>query len=75
LVAIPLVIWVEVLGFTRFEPVNAILAILGFFSLGVVLVNLIPIPPLDGATAWGLIPALIDRAKLNKRKTPMNWRR
>ncbi len=75
LVAIPLVLWVELFGFTPFQPVNAALAILGFFSLGVALFNLLPIPPLDGAIAWGLIPALIERAKLGKRKTPMDWRR
>jgi len=33
-------------------------AILGYFSLVVVFFNLLPIPPLDGATAWGIFGAL-----------------
>lgn len=74
-VAIPLVLWVEVFGFTRFEPVNAVFAILGFFSIGVAIFNLLPIRPLDGATAWGLFPALVDRARMGKRRTPVDWRR
>ncbi|MEW6368843.1 MAG: hypothetical protein AB1714_29795 [Acidobacteriota bacterium] len=68
LVAIPLVLWVAIFGYTRSEPVNAILAILGFYSLGVVIFNLLPVPPLDGATAWGIIPALIARVRMRPRK-------
>jgi len=64
IVAIPLVIWVEVFGFTRNGPINAVFAILGFFSLGIALFNLLPIPPLDGATAWGLLPALWARKRI-----------
>ena len=74
-IAIPLVIWVEVFGFTPFEPLNAVFAILGFFSLGVALFNLLPIRPLDGATVWGLFPALIERARTGKRNTLAGWRR
>ncbi len=74
-VAIPLVLWVEVFGFTPFQPLNAAFAILGFFSLAIALFNLLPIPPLDGAIAWGLFPALVERARLSKRKTPADWRR
>jgi Zn-dependent protease len=75
LVAIPLVLWVELFGFTPFEPVNAVLAILGFFSVAVACFNLLPFSPLDGATAWGIIPALIERARMGRRKSSMNWRR
>jgi len=74
-VAIPLVLWVEVFGFTPFEPLNAVFAILGFFSLAVALFNLLPIPPLDGATAWGLFPALLERARMGRQKIPMDWKR
>jgi Zn-dependent protease len=74
-VAIPLILWVEVFGFSRFEPLNEVFAILGFFSIGVALFNLLPVPPLDGATAWGLIPALIDRARTGGRRNRMDWRR
>jgi stage IV sporulation protein FB len=71
LVALPLVAWVAVFGYTPFEPVNLVLALLGFFSLGVAAFNLLPIAPLDGITAWGLIPALIDRARHSSRP---GWR-
>jgi hypothetical protein len=33
LIAVPLVVWVEVFGYTRFQAINAILVIFGFFSL------------------------------------------
>jgi Zn-dependent protease len=64
MVAIPLVLWVSLFGYTRIQSVNAIFAILGYFSLGVALFNLLPIPPLDGATAWGLLPALRARKRV-----------
>ena len=63
-VAIPLVAWVSVFGFTDIGVVNAILAILGYFSLGIAVFNLLPIKPLDGATAWGLLPALLARKRI-----------
>lgn len=76
-VAIPLVIWVAVFGYTRFNAVNAALAIWGFFSLGVALFNLLPVGPLDGAIAWGLIPALFKRPKkppVRPRNDRGSWR-
>ena len=63
-VAIPLVLWVSFFGYTPIQAINAIFAILGYFSLGVAVFNLIPVPPLDGATAWGLLPALLARKKI-----------
>jgi hypothetical protein len=63
IVALPLVAWVAVFGYTRFEPANVVLALLGFFSLGVAAFNLLFFAPLDGIPAWGLIPALIERAQ------------
>jgi Zn-dependent protease len=63
-VAIPLVAWVSVFGYTRIAAINAIFAILGFFSLGIAAFNLLPVPPLDGATAWGLLPALRARKRI-----------
>ena len=54
IVALPLVAWVAIFGYTRFEPVNVMLALLGFFSLGVAAFNLLPFAPLDGITAWGI---------------------
>jgi Zn-dependent protease len=55
-VALPIVVAVSLFGYSRFEPINAVVAILGFFSLGVALFNLLPIRPLDGSIAWGIIP-------------------
>ena len=67
-VAIPLVAWVAAFGYTRFEAVNMLFAILGFFSTGVALFNLLPIPPLDGATAWAIFPALLARRQTQRPK-------
>jgi Zn-dependent protease len=63
-VAIPIVIWVAIFGYTPLEPVNMVFVILGFFSLAVAIFNLLPVPPLDGATAWGIFPALIAQRRL-----------
>ena len=68
LVALPLVTWVAVVGYTPFEPVNLLLALLGFFSLGVAAFNMLPFAPLDGITDWGLIPELIKRARSPRRR-------
>lgn len=62
-IAIPLVLWVAAFGYTRFEAVNMLFVILGFFSLGVAMFNLLPTPPLDGATAWGIFPALLAQRR------------
>ena len=72
-VALPLVIWVAVFGYTRFEAINAALAILGFFSLAVAAFNLLPFPPLDGATAWGIVPSMIQQVR-QRRKLPDEWK-
>ena len=62
-IAVPVSLWVLLFGYTRFEVVNMLLLILGFFSLGVGVLNLFPIPPLDGATAWGIFPALLAKRR------------
>jgi Zn-dependent protease len=69
-IAIPVILWVLVFGYTRFEVVNMLFVILGFFSLGVAVLNLFPIPPLDGATAWGIVPALLAqrRARIRNKR-------
>jgi hypothetical protein len=48
-------------GSTRFQSLNTVLAMFGFFSLFVAAFNLIPAPPLDRSLAWGLVPALFKR--------------
>jgi len=73
LVGLPLVAWVEVFGYTHFEPVNAVFAILGFFNLAIAALNLLPVPPLDGAVAWSLLPTLFKRSTRPARREP-GWR-
>jgi membrane-associated protease RseP (regulator of RpoE activity) len=60
-VAVPIVAWVTVFGFTRFDALNVAMGILGYYSLVIAMLNLIPVPPLDGAKAWFLIPELVKR--------------
>jgi len=66
-IGIPIVAFLVLFGYTRWEPVNAVLALLGFFSLAVAFVNLLPIPPLDGAQAWDLFPALLQASRERRR--------
>jgi Zn-dependent protease len=74
LVAVPPLVWVEVFGYTRFQALNAILAIFGFFSLSTIVFNLLPIRPLDGAIAWGLLPAFFKRSGARATKCEPGWR-
>ena len=74
IVATPVFILSETFGYTRFQPLNAMLAIFGFFSLFVAAFNLIPAPPLDGAIAWGLLPALFRRSRTRTAKREPGWR-
>jgi Zn-dependent protease len=69
-VAAPLVGWVAVFGYTRFESLNMLFVILGFFSLGTAVLNLLPTPPLDGATAWGIFPALLAQRRSRRTTRP-----
>ena len=71
-VAVPVVVLVSLFGYTRFEPVNAVLALLGFFSIGVAIFNLLPIPPLDGATAWAIVPEFIKTLRNRQSRKPMS---
>jgi Zn-dependent protease len=73
-VGIPLVALVIAFGYTPFEAVNALLAILGGFSLCIAALNLLPIAPLDGATAWDLIPAFIERRRTRRRKRAIPYK-
>ena len=76
IVAIPLVVLVTVFGYSRFGPINAVLAILGGYSLVVAVFNLLPVGRLDGTIAWGIVPELIKRAKRRKPKknSSSGWR-
>jgi Zn-dependent protease len=67
LVFIPLIGWILTHGYTRVDGINMILAILGFFSFGVAIFNLLPLSPLDGAVAWRLLPEILAE---RRRKIP-----
>jgi Zn-dependent protease len=75
MIGIPLVIWVAVAGYSRFVEINAIIGILGVYSLCIAAFNLLPIAPLDGAIAWGLIPALWQSSKTRRNKNPRGPKR
>ena len=70
LVAIPLVTWVALFGYSRFEVVNMLFAILGYFSLAVAVFNLLPIPRLDGSIAWGIFPAWLAERRIKSSPRP-----
>jgi Zn-dependent protease len=67
-VAIPLLLWIEVFGYSHFDPIDAVLGILGPYSLMVAMFNLLPVGRLDGVLAWAIIPEYIRRRKQNKVK-------
>ena len=58
IVFVPLFVWVTISGYSRFDVVNMIIAVLGFYSLAVAIFNLLPLPGLDGSIAWTLFPEL-----------------
>ena len=62
-VAIPLTAYIVLVGYTPFESVNAVLAILGGYSLIVAAFNLLPIRPLDGSRAWDIVPAWLEQRR------------
>jgi stage IV sporulation protein FB len=73
-VAVPLVIHFYIFGATRYAGLNAALTVFGFYSVFIAFVNLIPMRPLDGATAWDLIPALIQRARTRHTNPSVKYR-
>jgi Zn-dependent protease len=74
IIGIPIVILVEIFGYTRFSTLNAVLGCFGFFSLTVAIFNLIPARPLDGAIAWSLLPELFKRRFRRPMKRDPSWR-
>jgi Zn-dependent protease len=74
-VALPLLLFISVFGYTKIPAVNVVLALLGDISLVVAIFNLLPVPPLDGATAWRIIPAYFERRRLSRRPKSFNYRR
>jgi Zn-dependent protease len=65
--AVPILGWIHLVGYTSFEVVNAFLGMFGFLSVMMVVLNLMPIPPLDGAIAWPAVPLLLRRLRNARR--------
>jgi stage IV sporulation protein FB len=63
-VAVPLVLYVALFGYTRFEALNAVLVIQGGYSLLSAAFNLLPVHPLDGSLAWDIIPAWFEQRRM-----------
>jgi Zn-dependent protease len=63
-VAIPLIFYIAVFGYTTSDAANAFLAIFGGLSPVIAIYNLIPAANLDGATAWAIIPEYLRRRRL-----------
>jgi Zn-dependent protease len=59
-VGLPILVWIKLVGYTPIEVLNAFMAVFAFLTV-VMLVNLLPLPPLDGAAAWRIVPLLFRR--------------
>jgi Zn-dependent protease len=67
----PLIAWVSAFGFTSSEQTNAVIVLLGYFSVFIAFVNLLPVSGLDGSKAWPLVPMLVSRMiKARLQRTP-----
>jgi len=73
-VAVPLTLYIILAGYTAFEPLNAVLAILGGYSLLVAAFNLLPFRPLDGSKAWDIIPAWLEQRRMRRNQPPLAYR-
>jgi stage IV sporulation protein FB len=73
-IAIPMVLWIKFVGYTPFEAANEVLVLFGFFSLAIAIFNLLPLQPLDGAMAWQIVPAALERARNMPRRKSAGWR-
>ena len=73
-VAIPLVLYSSFFGFTRFDALNAVIAIFGGYSLVVAVFNLLPAGRLDGAIAWSIVPEFFRRLRQRSpKKSRREW--
>jgi Zn-dependent protease len=60
-VAVVVVAIVDVTGGTRINGLDIAFAVLGYISPVIAIVNLLPVRPLDGASAWRIGPILMRR--------------
>jgi hypothetical protein len=76
--AAPILAWIHLVGYTRFEVANAFLGVFGFLSIAMIVLNLAPMPPLDGAAAWPALPHLVrrlrDRVRRGRKRRPPTFR-
>jgi Zn-dependent protease len=68
LLALPFTVFILDFGFTPFQTVNAVLAILGYLNPLIAIVNLAPIAPLDGSLAWKLDLFTVFRHRRKRRR-------
>jgi len=73
-VGIPLVAFVTIFGYTRFAALNVAIGVLGYFSVFVAGLNLLPIRPLDGAKAWYVLSRIFKPPALKRQKHESVWR-
>jgi Zn-dependent protease len=73
-VAVPLIAGVEAFGYTPWKTANLAINILGYYSVLLAVFNLLPMRPLDGATAWHLFPELVKRVRKPTVKRKVGWR-
>lgn len=74
IVGVPLVAFATVFGFTRYPVFNVVIGMLGYYSLFIAALNLLPIRPLDGAKAWFVFSRLVKRKEQRPRKREGAWR-
>ena len=68
-IALPLVLYTSIFGFTAFGPLNALLAVFGYLSVVIAVFNLIPLGRLDGVIAWRIVPYLWRNRRAGRRRS------
>ena len=72
--AIPLLLALAIFGYTPWAPANAFLGTFVWLSVAMIVFNLLPIPPLDGALAWRLLPPAFGLPKWLRFRRPKKRR-
>jgi Zn-dependent protease len=68
LVAAPILVIATLLDRVNLGYLGPIVVVLGYLNLVIALVNLVPAPGLDGATAWRIIPLLWEKRTFRRRR-------
>jgi Zn-dependent protease len=74
IVGIPLVAFAAIAGFTRYPVLNVVIGVLGYYSLLIAALNLLPIRPLDGAKAWYVFAKWFKRKEQAPPRRENPWR-